>query len=230
MATEAPAMPTASSAAAAPAPAATKHLLIPGSAMARLAARAEAMRPSRWYTAWELAILQPSQETFEGLAANAAAHPVRALKWVAAGAALGWGFPAMASLLRTSAGLFTVVTAYAGLVLLTVITFVAATLAAHALADQLEAQGDYGRWAFACAAFAAPLTLAAGLLVSGPAPLRLLLLPTAIYALALAAQAARAVYGLTWRWALLVAGASVLLLALLPLAAVAGAWAGLVGW
>jgi len=38
------------------------------------------------------------------------------------------------------------------------------------------------------------------------------------------------VYGLGWRPALIVAVPSVVLLALLPLAAVAGAWAGLVGW
>jgi hypothetical protein len=198
--------------------------------MAHLAARADAMRPSPWYAAWEQAILQPTLQTFEGLAANPAARLERAYKWMLAGAALGWGLPAMASLLRTSAPLFTVVGAYAALVLLTVVTFVAATAAAHALADQLDAVGEYGRWAFVCAAFAAPLTVAAGLLVSGPSPLRLLLLPTAIYALALTVQAARAVYGLGWRAAVIVAVPSVVLLALLPLAAVAGAWAGLVGW
>ncbi len=229
MATEAPAIPKTNNASAA-APAAKKHLLIPGSAMASLTVRAEAIRPSPWYTVWEQAILQPGLATFEGLALNPAARPERAVKWMAAGAALGWGAPAMASLLRTSAPLFTVMGAYVGLVLLTVVTFVAATAAAHALADQLDARGEYGSLAFVCASFAAPLTLAAGLLVSGPAPLRLLLLPAAIYALALTVQAARAVYGLAWRPALIVAVPSVVLLALLPLAAVAGAWAGLVGW
>ena len=229
MATEAPAIANTKTASAA-APAAKKHLLIPGSAMASLTVRAEAIRPSPWYTAWEQAILQPSLATFEGLALNPAARPERAVKWMLAGAALGWGLPAMASLLRTSAPLFTVIFAYLALVALTVVTFVAATAAAHALADQLDAPGEFGGLAFVCASFAAPLTVAAGLLVSGPAPLRLLLLPAAIYALALTVQAARAVYGLAWRPALIVAVPSVVLLALLPLAAVAGAWAGLVGW
>jgi hypothetical protein len=230
MATEAPSISTPTPASAPVGKQQNQHLLIPGGDMARLATRAGAVRPNPWYAVWELAILQASLETFEGLAASPGARPERAFRWMLAGAALGWGMPAMASLLRTSAPLFTVLFVYLGLVALTVIAFVAATGAAHALADQLDASGSYGAWVFVCAAVAAPLTVAAGLMVSGPAPLRLLLLPTALFALLLTVQAARAVYGLAWRPALIVTVPSVVLLALLPLAAVAGAWAGLVGW
>jgi len=237
MATEAPVIHTRKPATAAAPPAAAEaqaparhQLPNSGSQMARMAARAEAMQPGPWYAAWEQAILQPSLETFEGLAANPAARPERALKWMLAGAALGWGVPAMASLLRTSTPLFTVVFVYLGLVALTLVAFVVATGAAHALADQLDAPGEYGQLAFVCAAFAAPLTVVTGLLVSGPAPLGLLLLPAAVCAVLLTVVAVRAVYRLDWRGAAIAAVPSVVLLALLPLAAVAGAWAGLVGW
>jgi hypothetical protein len=136
----------------------------------------------------------------------------------------------MAILLRTTTPLFTVIFAYLLMVALTLVVFGAAIAAAHALAERLGARGDFGGLAFACAAFAAPLTLIAGLLVSGPSPLRLLLLPVALYALALMVLAVRAVYDLDWRATLAASLPGAALLALLPLAAVAGVWAGLAGW
>jgi hypothetical protein len=141
--------------------------------------------------------------------------------------------PALTGVLRGGVPVWALVLVYWGLAALTVGAFAAATAAVHALAGALgrtarsAAGGEYARLAFVCAAFAAPLTLLAGLLLAGPDPLRLALLPVAGYGLALTVLAVRAVYQLEWRWAIVAALPAAALLALLPLAAVAGVWAGL---
>jgi hypothetical protein len=184
MATEAPAIPNPNPKAAA-APAAKQHLLIPGGEMARLANRAAALRAGAWHAAWRLAVLEPTRETFEGLALNPAASLERGLRWVLIGAAAGWGIPAMTILLRTTAPLFTVILAYLLGVGATLMFFALSTAAAHVLAERAGARAEFGGLAFACAAFAAPLTPLAGLLLSAsavPGAALLALLPLAALA------------------------------------------------
>jgi hypothetical protein len=166
--------------------------------------------------------------TFERLAGQREASLGRAYLWMTVGAGLAWALPAAAGLWRGGVPAWALALAYWALVLLTVAVFAAATGAAHWLACQLGARGSYERLAFACAAYAAPLTLLAGAALAGPVGLRLALLPMAGYGLALTVLAVRAVYQLEWRWALVAALPAAALLAGVPLAAVAGVWAGLV--
>jgi hypothetical protein len=177
--------------------------------------------------AWHFILSRPSPAAFAHLAAYPGASLSYAYVWVTAGAGLAWALPAAAGVLRGGVPGWALVVAYWGLVALTVGVFAASTGAAHWLAGRCGARGEYARLAFAWAAFAAPLTLLAGLLLAGPAPLRLALLPLAGYGLALTVLAVRGVYQLEWRWVLVAALPAAALLAGLPLAAVAGVWAGL---
>jgi hypothetical protein len=152
---------------------------------------------------------------------------------MSAGAGLAWAWPALAGALRGGVPSWALMLVYWALVALTVGAFAAATGAVYALARILgeaagsSPRGDYARLSFVCAAFAAPLTLVAGLLLAGPDALRLALLPVAGYGLVLTVLAVRAIYALDWRWTLVAALPAAALLAGLPLAAVAGVWAGL---
>lgn len=217
--------------------------------------RAAAIRARTWQAAWWLALSQPRVATLEGLAANPAASLERALRWCLAGAAVGYALPAVFSLARGAAPLPTVLWAYALLMGLTVTALAAGPAVAVALAAHLAAYGlrprphllereplapapggltpglfqpaIYVRLAFACAAFAAPLTAALGAALVLPDLLRgLLLFAFSLYALLLSVLAVRAACRVSWTWAI-VAGVAGALTALLPLAAVAGAWVGL---
>jgi hypothetical protein len=183
--------------------------------------------------AWYFAVTHPSAMGLAHLAAFPGASTAHAFAWMTTGAALAWACPALAGMLRGGVPIWALVLVYWALAALTVGAFAAATGAVHALARMLNEaagsnpQGEYARLAFVCAAFAAPLTLLAGLLLAGPDILRLALLPLAGYGLVLSVLAVRAVYRLEWRWTLVAALPAAALLAGVPLAAVAGVWAGL---
>jgi hypothetical protein len=146
---------------------------------------------------------------------------------MALAAGLAWSLPAAAGAWRGGLPLGALILLYWGLVALTVAAFAGTAGAVHWLATQFGAAGSRARLALACARFAAPLTVLAGLALAGPAGLRLALLPLAAAGLGLTALAVRAVYQLEWRWALVAALPAAALLAGVPLAAVAGVWAGL---
>ena len=239
----APAAPAAVSAAPAPAAAAAHgHSL-----------RAAAIRARTWQTAWLLALRQPTVEVYEGLAANPSGSLERALRWSLAGAAVGFGLPALYSLVRGLVALPTLLFSYGVLVALLVAAFALAVAAACAAAAHLSAYGlrlrphllerqptapaatgaglfqraVYARLLFACAAFAAPLSVALGLALLLPGPLRALgVLALTAAAVALGSLAVRAACRVSPRWAL-VASLAGFVAALLPLAVIAGAWWGL---
>ncbi|MCC6187632.1 MAG: hypothetical protein IT318_01250 [Anaerolineales bacterium] len=146
---------------------------------------------------------------------------------MALAAGLAWSLPAAAGAWRGGLPPGALVLLYWSLLALTVAAFAATAGAVHWLATQMGAAGSRARLALACARFAAPLTVLAGLALAGPAGLRLALLPLAATGLVLTALAVRAVYQLEWRWALVAALPAAALLAGVPLAAVAGVWAGL---
>lgn len=212
--------------------------------------RAAAIRARTWQAAWRLALREPRVATFEGLAANPAAGLERALRWCLAGAAVGLALPAGLSLVRGAAPLWVVWVAYVLLVVVSVAAFAGGTAVACALAAHLPAYGLrwrprllerepppaasglfqralYARLAFACAAYAAPLSVALGAALVAPGLLRgLLLVALSLHTLLLTVLAVRAACRVSWTWAI-VAGTTGALAVLLPLAAVAGAWVGL---
>ncbi len=218
--------------------------------------RAAAIRSRDWRRAWLLALTHPSVGTFEGLAAHSAASLDRALRWCLAAAALGALLPAGLSVWH-GAKLPTLGLAYVVLAGLSAGAFAAGTAVAGALAAHLEAYGlgarpqrsarqpladaappagagvfrraVYDRLAFACAAYAAPMLAALGVVLAVPDPARgLLLLGLSVYGLLLTVLAVRAVCRVGWQWAA-VAGVAGGLCAMLILAAVAGAWVGFIG-
>ncbi len=221
-------------------------------AVALRSVRAAAIRARTWQAAWLLALRQPRVETFEGLAANPSGSLERALRWCVAGAAGGYALPALFSLVRGSASLPALLVALGLLVALTIAAVAAGTAVACGLAAHLAAYGFqprphllerqapagptasgvfqkavYARLAFACAAFAAPLSVALGVALVMPDLLRgLLLFGLSAWAAALSVLAVRGACRVSWTWAG-VAGMAGALCALLPLAAVAGVWAGL---
>ena len=215
--------------------------------------RAAAIRARTWQTAWLLALRQPTVEVYEGLAANPSGSLERALRWSLAGAAVGFGLPALYSLVRGLVALPTLLFSYGVLVALLVAAFALAVAAACAAAAHLSAYGlrlrphllerqpagpvtngaglfqraVYARLLFACAAFAAPLSVALGLALLLPGPLRALgVLALTAAAVALGSLAVRAACRVSPRWAL-VASLAGFVAALLPLAVIAGAWWGL---
>ncbi|MCC7361200.1 MAG: hypothetical protein IT317_17070 [Anaerolineales bacterium] len=252
-----PAAPTAaSSAQSTSAPAAAAPRAAPAAQPAPAAARvrslrAAAIRARAWQTVWSLALRYPGLEVFEGLAANPSGSLERALRWCLAGAALGFGPPALFSFVRGLVPLPTILFSYGALVVLLVAAFALAVAAACAAAAHLAAHGFrlrphllerqpapaggaglfqrevYARLLFACAAFAAPLSLALGgaLLLPGLARV-VAVLGLAAASVALGGLAVRAACRVSARWAAVAALAG-FAAALLPLAVIAGAWWGL---
>ena len=178
-------------------------------------------QPSAWVDAWVSAIGTPRLETFQKLAANPRASTERAYLWLAGAALVGWGVPAAASLTRGGLPGWTLALAALGLAALTIAWFSLAQAAAHYVAEQIGAPAAFARLAYPAAAFCAPLIIVAGLLLAGPGPMRVLLLPLLGYGFFLEVLAIRAAHRLAWVPALLAAAPGTLLM-LVPLAAVAG--------
>ncbi|MBN1643188.1 MAG: YIP1 family protein [Anaerolineae bacterium] len=179
---------------------------------------AEAPASFPWSEAWQMALLQPSVETYGTLIRDPKASTNRGFGWVCACTLIGYVISALLGLAfgEVSGGTLDVA-ALAGAgamvlfcgapvaVLITVIALAISAAFSHLIARALGGRGTYGTLIYAIACYAAPMGLLASLIGAIPY-LSYLVFVLSAYAVVLNVIAIRAVHGFGWGKAIVSSG------------------------